>query len=587
MFTPRKLIAALLALTFVLVVGCTTKKNDTPTPDTPTTPSTPAATDELPRKETLYKGGFQWGPPANFNPIGQNSAWPTQAEMILYEPLFAYNIVKGAGDPIIGESFKWNADNTMTIKLRKEPKWSDGKPLTADDVVWTFEYSKKESINHTPFWTYVEKMEKVNDQEIKITLNPKNPNKGLVERDIMFVRIMPKHIWQPLADAGKKLSQELNMNPVGSGPYKLKSQNDQKIIVERDDNYWGKGVFGTVGPKYIVHPILKSNDAFNLALQNAEIDWSQTFAPQIWKMWEDQKQPVITWFDKAPYHMPASIPMAIINLNKPGLKDPLVRKAIAYSLDTAKVAEIAFTKYSIPAKAGLLIPEGLPESPMFDQKDVDEFGWKYDPAKAVQILEGQLKAKKGADGIYVLPDGTRLGPWKLTAPFGWTDWNSALEILSQSAKAVGIDLKTDFPEQPVWNDARNTGNFDIIMDSPGGGYSPAHPWERFRAVMDSRNVPKIGEVAYWNYNRFTNAAVPGLLDKIAATADDKEKAAAFKELNKIFMQNVPAIPLMYRPWEFYEANEKFWTGFPTAKNPTAPPQHNHAGRAIYFKLKAK
>ena len=77
-----------------------------------------------------------------------------------------------------------------------------------------------------------------------------------------------------------------------------------------------------------------------------------------------------------------------------------------------EIATTAMSDYSEPAKASLIVPVGF-ESKYFDQAAVDADGWTYDPDKAVSILEGELKAKKGSDGIYELPDGTKLGGWTL------------------------------------------------------------------------------------------------------------------------------------------------------------------------------
>lgn len=198
------------------------------------------------------------------------------------------------------------------------------------------------------------------------------------------------------------------------------SYSPEQVILQRDENYWGIPYFGKPAPKYIVHPIFKSNDAGNLAFERGEVDLSQQFCPEIWKMWEVKKLPVGTWYKKEPYHIPASIPSLYINLGKYPLSLPQVRRALAYAIDYAKIAETAMSRYSIPVKSSLLLPMG-PEAKYYNEEDVRMYGWKYDPKKAVEILERELKAKKGSDGIYVLPDGTRLGPFTRECAYGWTD----------------------------------------------------------------------------------------------------------------------------------------------------------------------
>jgi len=171
----------------------------------------------------------------------------------------------------------------------------------------------------------------------------------------------------------------------------------------------------------------------------------------------------------------------------------------------------------------------------------------------------------------VLPDGTKLS-FVAQTPYGWTDWMAALQVVSQSAKAVGIDVTTNFPQAPVDINDVQTGNFDLALFYISG-VGPDAPWARFRDMMDDRSVPPMGQNAFWDYNRYSNPAVPALLDKAGAATSLADKKAAYAALDKIFMQDVPGIPLMYRPLLFYEFNTSVWTNFPTAANPQgASPQ---------------
>ncbi|HVX42794.1 MAG TPA: ABC transporter substrate-binding protein, partial [Mycobacteriales bacterium] len=326
----------------------------------------------------------------------------------------------------------------------------------------------------------------------------------------------------------------------------------------------------------------KDNGGGDLALQNGEVDVSQQFTPQIWKMWQDKKKPIHTWYDKKPYHVPGSIPMLVLNTKRKGLDQVAVRRALAYGIDYEHIAATAMSEYSVPANSSLILPTGSEEQ-YFDKGNVAKNGWKHDPQKAQQILEGELKAKKGSDGIYRLPDGTRLGPWTAQTPTGWSDWQSALRIVVDNAKAIGIELNTQFPESPQVTDSVQAGDFDIAVWSVSG-VSAASPWQRFRDVLDSRGVPDPGKAAFYNYGRFHDGAVADLLDQAAAATGD-ELAGFYTQLDTIFMKNAPMIPLMYRPLEFFEYSTGTWSGFPNSKDPAAPPQFSGAGNSWLFELK--
>ena len=210
--------------------------------------------------------------------------------------------------------------------------WSDGQPLTTDDVIYSYELAKTNAdLRYSTLYDYITSITATGDRALEVKLNPERLNPGMVKNFLTDIRIIPQHIWAEREGGDTPLSQFVDMEPVASGPYKLFQYSPERIALVRDDNYWGKDVYGLPAPKYYVHPIFKSNDEGNLALQNGDIDWSQQFVPQIWQMWEGGAQ-VGTWLKDEPYYIPGSIPIMIINVHKPGLDNPLVRQAIAYAI---------------------------------------------------------------------------------------------------------------------------------------------------------------------------------------------------------------------------------------------------------------
>ena len=330
-------------------------------------------------------------------------------------------------------------------RCRTAPSGPTGRDLTADDVVFTFELGKTAPVTFATLWQYIDSVKATDPRTVEFKVKSKPYNPIIVKNFIASVAIVPKAVFGSISP--DKISSETNLKPIGSGPFLLDKYDQTQVNLKRNDNYWGKTAFGTPPMTTINHPIFKSNNDGDLKLESGEIDVSQQFTAQIWKMWESGK-PVSTWSKQKPYHVPGTIPFLIFNLNKKGLDNPKVRLAIAYSIDYANIATTAMSDYSDPANASLIIPKGY-ESKFYDAAAVQAEGWKFDPAKAKDILENDLKAKKGSDGIYELPDGTKLGGWKLITPTGWTDWNTACEIVAKSAKEVGIDISTEFPQAPT------------------------------------------------------------------------------------------------------------------------------------------
>jgi peptide/nickel transport system substrate-binding protein len=538
------------------------------------------------RNNSLFIGGFQWGPATNFNPLGSNSAWPNQAQTgfnYIYETLFAFDNLSGDIKPWLGKSISYPDQTSAVVKLQDGTHWQDGKALTADDVVYTFNLAKEhKDVIYSTFWSYVSNVAKTDDKTIQFTLNKDQLNPLQLRHYLAYTNILPQHIWTDIEKKGGSLVSYVDLKPVGSGPYKIHDVSQQRVGMVRDDNYWGKSAIGSFAPAFVIHPIFKSNDDANLAFQNGELDAAQTFVPQIWQTWEQKHLPVATWLKQAPYHIPGQIPMIYLNLHRKGLENLQVRQALANAIDYPQIAETAMSRYSVPVNASLILPEGA-EKKFFPQAAVQSSGWTHNPQKAIQILESI--GKKGPDGVYVV-NGTRLGPWKAQCPYGWTDWMTSLQVVASSAKAVGIDISTSFPEQPVDIAALQNGDFDIAMYSPATGADPAAPWGRFRDILDSRGVPPPGQTAFWNYNRFSSSSVGSLLDQAAAaTAADQPKLYA--QLDDIWRQQIPTIPLEYRPLEFYQYQEKVWSGFPNSSNPYAPPLFRGAGMKWLTKIQVK
>lgn len=588
----KPLIALLLSA--ALLAGCqsvqppsVSEPQGTVDPPAATTQNEPASqtNKETPRNETLYVNGLQWGPPTNFNLLSGNPAFPVNygnSRELLYETLFMVNQLDGALEPLLGKSYEWTDDTTLRIELNADAKWSDGTAFTADDVVYTYELGKKYDINWSSFWTYIQEVKADGAQSVEIKLNPDNPNKLTVLDSIELIPMLPKHIWEEIEKKNNNdltaIRKEINDNPVGTGAYKLHFYNDQKITIIRDDNYWGQKLFGKLpAPKYITHVIYKDNAAGDLAFKSGQVDVSQQFIPQVWKMWEGGA-PVKTYLKDAPYYLPGSMPSIFFNLSKAGLDNADVRRAIAMSINYDKISELAMSGYSAPMQPSLTLNSDA-ESKYMDQNAIKSLQWTTDVEGANALLDS-IGAAKGKDGIRVL-NGTRLGPFEIECPYGWSDWNAALEIVAQSAKAIGIEIRTKFPESPVWTNDLQTGKFDIIMNTPAGGVSPSQPWNRAMTIMYSKGVAPLGEMAFWNWGRYQNDRADAIIEEIPSVSDEAKLKSLYTELNTIWLKDIPSIPLMYRPWVFDTVNESVWKGFPSEGDGTnIPPQISMDGAGI-------
>ena len=529
-----------------------------------------------PRNETLYYAGIQFDAPTSFNPLNPNSAsFPissgNMARELTFETLFMYNELDGKMYHLLASDFKWNND-VCTVTMNKDAHWSDGKPLTADDVVYTFNLAKKyPAMSWSNFWQYLDSVTKKDNYTVEFKESATNKAPLMVEEALESVYIVPQHIWAPVeASVGNDATKLQNYScnkPVGSGPYKMFYSSDAKIVLIRDDNYWGKAasMWGKLPtPKYIVHNIYKDNSSGDTALKQGQVDVSQNFTPNIQTFGPDVK----TYLSKAPYYITSSIPALIVNVKKAGLDNAVVRKAIAECIDYQKIAQVAVSGYSDQVYPSLMVPGH--EDSLIDKTQLSSLQWNLNNAADANKLLDSIGAKKGKDGIRVL-NGKKLS-FKVECPTGWSDYQGCLEIVAACSKSIGVDITTYFPQMQVWSNDYQTGNFDMLMDYyQGSGISS--PWMRAYETMYSKGVSPIGKPTYYNYGRYSNPEADKLIEEIPTITDQAKLKQAWTDLNKIYLKDVPVIGLYYRPDEFCTYNTSVWKGFPVeGDNTNIPPQ---------------
>jgi peptide/nickel transport system substrate-binding protein len=570
----------------------------------------------LPRAETLYVAGRQWGEPTSFNPLTSNPAWPVSGLNLMYETLLLYNPLTGKMEPMIAESFEQH-DASIEVTINSAARWSDGKPITGWDVKYSYDLGEKnKSLPMAPVWNYITAVNLLDaagkpvadtprdtpdyPRRVEFLLNKEQLNPLVVLDALQDVHIVPRHVFEPLL-AKQGLDAVTNMkfdkDPVVSGPYQLKLYSSEKIVTERRPDYWGNAALHQGKqpvPKYVVHPIYKSNDHFSIALQQGRLDMSSTFVPRIWRKAE---KGVGAWFDDAPYFSAAAMPMLIINVKHGALKDAAYRRAMAFAVNYTDIRELAASGYSDPLQPGMILPFGL-EAKFYSAEDAKQYGVSYDPARAKQTLaEAGYKSVFDDKGDLVETrdkDGQKVPTAFIKSPTGWSDWESIVKIAVRGMRAAGIDAREKFIDASLFWNAGFQGDFDLIMNTPASAPSPSKPWSRFETILTTQDFAPEGEKIYKNIGRFNDPKAPGyiaridqLLATIPAIKDEAELVKAYRELNIIFMQQQPTIPLMYRPDQFYEYSTRHWTNYATAKNPYLPQQipGERLGTSMLWSLK--
>jgi peptide/nickel transport system substrate-binding protein len=483
-----------------------------------------------------------------FNPFLADRRYPTREGM--FEPLMVYNTIKGELVPWLATEYKFSSDNKkLTFTVHDNVKWSDGQPFTAKDVAFTFNLFKDKKGLQGPgsnTWVYLESVTAPDDKTVEFNF-AKVFTVGIY--DIATQVIVPEHIWKSIDDPAKFA----NENPVATGPFtEVPVFQNQIYEVHRNPNYWQPGLPSIEGFRFPAYP---NNDAANLATVNGENEWSSNFLPDIEK----------TLVSKDPennhYWFPATggTVMLYLNTTRKPFDDANVRKAISMGINRPQIVNVAMFDYTHPADA-----TGLSDaySKWLSPEAVNAGDWvTLNVEKANQMLDA-AGLKKGADGIRVTADGKPM-KYDINVVTGWSDWVSACQIMAQNLKDIGIELSVKPYDFSAWLDRVQKGDFDVSI---GWSNTGATPLNYYRGQMSKARAKPVGEVAEDNWHRFSSEDADKLYDQLASTSNFDEQKKIAAEIQMMFVQNAPAIPLFPGP-QWYEFNSKNFSGFPSKDDP--------------------
>lgn len=525
---------ALLKVGAVTAIGALALTGCTATPGEGAAEAGPMLT--IPREDM---GTFS----QNFNPFSPNAA-PMTTQSV-YESLLIYNPAGGDTVPWLAESWETADDGlSQTFHLREGVKWSDGADFVAADIVTTFAL-QRELLGG---FDYLDSVKAVDEKTVKFTFNRKfSPALFEIGQQV----IVPDHIWSELEDPGN----EENPTPVGTGPYtEVSNFQAQSFDLLPNPNYWQPEKQKIPGIRMLA---FAGNDGANLAAVNGDVDWAPQYMPDI----------QTTFVDKDPENRAFWFPPTgaeinwQLNTTLDMFSDPEVRKALSMAIDREQIVKVGMSGYTIPADC-----TGL--SGNYDEwRDADvvaDCDWTgYDAEAAAEMLD-DAGFTVGADGQRTTPDGK---PFAFDISVGSTssDWLSVANIIAQNLQDIGVQATVDSPDWAAVVAGYETGEFEtgIVWSA-----NAPTPYQYYRNIMSTESVKPVGEQTFDNYHRFGNERADELLADFAATTDAAEQAEIMSELQGIYAELAPVVPLFPGPeWGAYTTDN--FVGWPTEENPYA------------------
>jgi len=486
----------------------------------------------------------------NFSPYAPTASDGVQGP--LYETLLFFNRMDGSVKPWLASSYKFSSDaKSLTFNLRQGVKWTDGTAFSSDDVVFTLNALKQyPAADSGGIWKYIDQVTAPDANTVTVTFTKAyTPVVWYLGGQVW---ILPKHLWSSVGDPTKYA----NTTPVGTGPFKLKSNgfSPQLIDYVKNTDYWQPGKPEISEIKY---PSFTSNTGAELVLSRGDLDWTGLFTPDVQKTYVNRDtQHNHYWFP------PSNVVVLYLNLAKAPFNKLAVRQAISSALDREQMYKIGESGYSpVASPTGLV----LPANKSFLASDYTNSAFAMDTAKSTQLL-GDAGFKKGTDGIYADASGKRLS-FNINVVNGWTDWVTDCQIMSTNLKKIGMEVKVNALSFNAYFSAMQLGTFDSVISWTNAGPTP---YFLYNALLNSSNTKPVGQAATSNWARWNDPATDTLLNQYATSVDPAVQQQAIAGIQKIMVEQVPSIPLFYgATWNEYSTTR--FTGWPTEQNPYALP----------------
>ena len=487
----------------------------------------------------------------DFNPF--NLSYISFSLGNIYEPLVFVNTLQSAKEtPWLASKWAWsNGNKTLTFTIRNGVKFSDGTPLTAADVVYTFDLLKKfKTLDINAVWSVLSSVTQQGSDQV--VMNFKTQAVPYFYYIADQVGIVSQKVWSKIANPVTYPDK----NPIGTGAYKVGKCTPQNIQYTANPHYWQAGLpkVGTVN-----YPAFLSNDTANTYLANGQAQWGSQFIPSIKQFYLSKSPDYHYWFP------PVANVSVFINLKDPILSNVAVRQAMAYAINRQKASTIGEYGYE-PAsnQAGIVTPTF---STWLDTAQAAGFGnnYAYSPAKAIATLE-KAGFKRGSNGIFQTPSGQPLS-FTIINNGGFSDWVAAVSTIQQDLKAVGIQVTPQNLAATTYQTDLYTGKYQLGYGSETGGPTPYY---ELRQWLYSANSAPIGTAAGSNFERYSNSATDALINSYGATTSTTQQHQIVDELQLVMLKDVPVIPVT-ESVDWFQYDTGSFSGWPTPSNPYAQP----------------
>ena len=530
------------------------------------------------------KGGtvrlFELGTFDNFNIVieglkgslanGVNLMFETLTTRSLDEPSTAYGLLaEAAAHP---DDFSY-----VIYRLHPAARWHDGKPVTPDDVIFSFNALKKNSPMYSAYYQHIVKCEKIGEREVKFSFD--SPGNRELPSIAGEVTVMPKHWWEGTDSQGRKrdITATTLEIPLGSGPYRIKEfVASRSVVLERVPDYWGKDIPVNVGRNnfdQLRYEFFRDDTVGREAFKGDQLDWFTERSGKEWSSAYDfpavHDKRVIK--ERFPVRSSGRMQGYAFNLRRPLFADARVRRAFIFAYDWETSDRLLSNgEYHRDGSYFDGIPElmssGLPEGEELailetvrDKVPAEVFTTEYKnpvggspEAARNNLREASVLLK---DAGYELRDRKLVdrGGQPVSVEFLCQDPAEERGVLFYKSylERLGMAVNIRTVDSVQYQNRIRSFDFDITSAVWGQSLSPGNE------QRDWFGSPAADRPGSRNVGGIKNPAVDALIERIIFAKTRAELVAACKAMDRILLWNFYCVPQFAYGYQRYARWDRF------------------------------
>ena len=516
----------------------------------------------------------------NFNPViaglkgrlaaGTRYIFERLLAPALDEELSAYGL--------IAEALKVSEDRSwVSYRLRAEAKWHDGHPITADDVIFSFDAFKANNPRVANYYGHVTKAESTGEREVTFVFDRADIRE--LPQIVGDLTVLPKHWFESADKNGHKrnVAETTLEAPLASGPYRIKSfEAGHSVVFERVPDYWGRALNVSLGRDNfdeIRIDYFRDTTVEFEAFKADQVDWHIESRAKVWATGYDfpavQDRRVIK--EEFPIHNSSTMQACAFNLRRPKFADPRVRQAFNWAMDFESInSQLFYGQYTRIASyfdGTKLASSGLPQgleleilNSVRDEVPPEVFTTPYiNPvygtphASRTNLREATRLLEAAGYSIRNMQLIDKKTDEQFTVEFLSPDpsYERFFLFYAENLKRIGVGVTIRAVDDAQYQNRLRQWDYDIVVDSWSQTLTPGN---ELRSYFGSEAASTPGSR---NSVGIKNPAVDALIGRVIAAKDRDELNAAARALDRVLLWNHYVVP----QWTYSKTRIAHWDRF--------------------------